>query len=324
MKKKNKILILIGIILLICALLISVFTYFYINKQIEIMKESELEKRKQELVDEYEALDQYIGINSCFLGTVNKNEWKSANEYSENSSFKLNVKSNVEKYDYTAEDILENKSFYLYNEEKFMGKKSDIFYDKDLEPMYYTDINCFRFNIYKYIENEKDLNIETSKVLDTNYANRYESISTDKFNEYEKYVTQVLAEKNIKPANVNIDKVIFADCDLDGENEIYILANSEYNSDYENVTEGLYSLILKVVNDDVKVILERTVSDKEIKNIAQMEKCFNIDMTLIDFNNDGKLEIVAQAILWDIPEIFVIRINELNEEELCLYGCFAW
>ena len=47
-------------------------------------------------------------------------------------------------------------------------------------------------------------------------------------------------------------------------------------------------------------------------------------MTLIDFNNDGKLEIVIDAILWDIPEIYVIRLNEANEKELCLYGNFAW
>ena len=47
------------------------------------------------------------------------------------------------------------------------------------------------------------------------------------------------------------------------------------------------------------------------------------DVAFIDYNNDGKLEIIIETITWDIPEVFVIDKVD-DKYELNLYGNFAW
>ena len=335
MKKRNKNIIIIAVLILIFSAIAIVFTHFYSKNKIEQIEKEALETKKQELIDEYEAKEQFIGIDECFLGTVNSEGiWKSANEYTEsdNNFFKLNTKINVEKSEITADEIIQNEYFYLYDENEFIGKEKDVFYDKDLDSVYYTGIKYFRFNSFKYYNDdnysEKNhdnfLRFATSKMLDSNYSNRVEYISKNNFEEYEKYVKPVLEDRGID-SEVNINKVLLADSDLDGNDEIYILANSKYNSDYMQTTNGIYSLVLKVQNNETKVIIERIIPKENLKNYDSIERCFEIyGLNLVDFNNDGKKEIVIYSIVWDIPEIFVITLNDVNEEELCLYGDFAW
>ena len=339
MKKRNKVIITFSVILLLIAILMVVGFYLYSQNEINKIKEEDIELKKQELIEEYEAKDQYIGINGCFLGTVNNNgKWNSANEYNlESELFYLgdDIKINVNKMEFTADDIINNNEFYLYDENKFFGKVFDVFYDKDLNPEYYTDINCFRFNsdkYYKYINKETAENnswenyfdFQLGKSLDTKYADRVTKVEKEKYTEYEKYVKKVLDDKNVK-IDIVINKVLLADSDNNGEDEIYILSNSVHQEVDDEFKNGRYSLVLKVENEEVEILLERVLTQKEMSDMEYMMKYYDISgMTLIDFNNDGKLEIVIDAILWDIPEIYVIRLNEANEKELCLYGNFAW
>lgn len=344
MKKRNKNILIVSISIIVISFVAIVATYFYTENEKKELEEAAIEKKKQELIAEYEAKDQYIGVINCFLGTVNnENEWKSANEYMqdlrENYSFKLgdSIKVNVNKSEFTADDIIENKDFYIYDENKFLGKKDDVFYDKDLNPEYYYDINTFRFNAYEYLayknseeettgdkKYENFLDFELSKSIDKRYSSRFSLVEKEKFTEYEKYVEKVLKQKGLE-TEVFINKVILADMDSNGVNETYILSNIGYDPDEENAKKGLYSFVLKVENEEVEIILERVLTPEELEKTENMEKYFDITgFTLVDFNNDGKLEIVIYACIWDIPEIYVIRLNDSNEKELCLYGCFAW
>ena len=347
MKKRNKNILIVSISIILISFIAIVATYFYTENEIKKVEEAAIEKKKQELIAEYEAKNQYIGINSCFLGTVNnENEWKSANEYvldlNDNYSFKLgdSIKVNINKSEFTADDIIENKDFYIYDENKFLGKKDDAFYDKDLNPEYYYDINTFRFNSYKYFENtdseenvednviednfENYFNFELSKSIDKYYASRLTEVSKDKYSEYEKYVKEVLDKKGLK-IDIKINKVIYADSDSNGVNEIYILSNSVHKDVDDDFKNGRYSLVLKVENEEVEILLEKVLTPETMASMEYYLKYYDISgLTLVDFNNDGKLEIVIEACTWDIPETYVIRLNDSNEKELCLYGCFAW
>ena len=108
---------------------------------------------------------------------------------------------------------------------------------------------------------------------------------------------------------------------------IYILndINDIENELRTNNIKPIYSFVLKVENENVEIILERVMTEKDIKNVDNFECYYELDgLSLVDFDNDGKLEIVASGIVWDIPEIFVFKTNEASETELCLYGNFAW
>lgn len=346
MKKRNKNILIVAISIILISVIAVVSTYFYTENEKKELEEAAIEKRKQELIAEYEAKDQYIGINGCFLGTVNnQGEWKSANDYildlHEDYSFKLgdSIKVNVNKSEFTADDIIENKDFYIYDEKNLIGKKDDVFYDKDLNPEYYYEINTFRFNSYKYLENleleenteenmeeqfDNYFSFELSKSIDKKYSSRFTLIEKEKFSEYEKYVKEVLDKKGLK-IDIKINKVIYADSDSNGENEIYILSNSVHKDVDDDFENGRYSLVLKVENEEVEVLLEKVLTPEVMSNMEYYLKYYGISgLTLVDFNNDGKLEIVIDACTWDIPETYVIRLNDSNEKELCLYGCFAW
>ena len=343
MKKRNKKNIIFSVCLLLIALLLIVGFYLYSQNEINKIKEEVMEIKKQELINEYEAKDQYIGISSCFLGTVSNNgKWNSANEYIDNiedAFFKLgeSIKVNVNKKDFTVDDIIQNKEIYLYDENKFLGKKDDIFYDKDLNPEYYNDINYFRFNSDKYYEyknNEEEtskdkmydnfLDFQVGKALESKYSDRITNIEKEKYLEYEKYVKEVLDNRGLK-IDIVINKILLADSDNNGENEIYILSNSQHKNVNDEFKDGRYSLVLKIENGKTEIIMERVLTPKEMSDMEYMMKYYEISgMTLIDFNNDGKLELVIYACVWDLPEIYVIRLNDANEKELCLYGNFAW
>ena len=342
MKLRNKVVIICSMFLIILSLAILLFScIFYKMRMNELeAKAKELrEEQKEQIIKEYETKNQFIGINNCFLGMVTPDsEWISANDFRvEYSSFKLgeNVKSNVIKDEITADDILNNKAFYLYDERKILGKKSDIFYDKDLNPEYYFEINVFRFNAIEYEKDSENRDIKfdnsllfaTSKLLANEYTQRIEVVDKDNVNDYEKYVKKVLDDKGIV-ADINIDKVLIADSNSDGNDEKYILANSINDIENElrtNNIKPIYSFVLKVENENVEIILERVMTEKDIKNVDNFECYYELDgLSLVDFDNDGKLEIVASGIVWDIPEIFVFKTNEASETELCLYGNFAW
>ena len=342
MKFRNKVVIICSIILIILSLAILLFScIFYRMRMNELeAKAKELrEEQKEQIIEEYETKNQFIGINNCFLGMVTPdNEWISANDFNaQYISFKLgeNVDNAVEKQTIDADSILENDYFYLYDERKLLEKKSDYFYDKDLNPEYYSGINFFRFNAIEYEKDIEDRDIKfdnsllfaTSKLLANEYTKRIEVVDKENVNDYEKYVKKVLDDKEII-ADINVDKVLIADSNSDGNDEIYILANSINDIENElrtNNIKPIYSFVLKVENENVEIILERVMTEKDIKNVDNLECYYELDgLSLVDFDNDGKLEIAASGIVWDIPEIFVFKTNEASKIELCLYGSFAW
>lgn len=326
MSKKSKIFLGIAIVLLILTTIIVVYAKLKIDvikEKTDAKVESLVENKKQELIEEMENKDQVIGINNCFLGKVdNEGNWKSANKLT-TSAFKTDAKINVNYIEMTYEDVLENDFYYIYDKEKLQGKRSDIFYDKDLNPEYYNEVYYFRFNTYDYIQNNNDSLILVSKPLDTAYEARLRNI--EDFSSYEKYVQALLDEKNIK-AEVNIEECIGADINTDGVEEIYVLANSITDDmGYPDENVGAYSYFLKIENDEVFVLLERSHNKEEIQKEETVGGCYGIrNINIADLNNDGTKEIIAEAIVWDIPEIYVFTQNENKEIELCLYGDFAW
>ena len=325
MKKKNKVLLIISSILLIltfCFVIgIKIYTESKLN-ELEKQKEELAEKRRNESIEEYEAREQYIGIDWCFLGKVNNlNEWKSANEYYE-SSFVVNTPINVQKEEITADDILNQEYFFVYDENKFLNRNSNIFYDRDLNPEYYFEIDYFRFKLDEYYAEDynEDLNlICVSKKLESNYSSRLEVV--DDTLAYEKYVKEILDNKKLN-SDIIIDKVIKIDSDDDSNMEEYILANCSY--DEENL-QDIYSFVIKVENEKTDIIMERIMKKSDFDKIQTIEQYFEIrEINFIDFNNDGKEEFILETMVWDIPEKFVFTRNSENEFELCLYGCFAW
>ena len=326
MSKKSKIFLSISGILIILTLGIVVYCYLkaqVIKEKTDLIIENAVETKKQELIDEMEEKDQVIGINNCFLGKVdNEGNWKSANKVY-NPLFKTDAKINVNHVEMTYEDVLENDAYYIYDKQKLQGRHSDIFYDKDLNPEYYSAVYYFRFNAYEYLEKNEDTTILVSKPLDSAYESRLSNIKD--FIPYEKYIQTLLDEKNIKDV-VNIEECISADINADGNEEIYVLANSKTDEmGYPYPEIGAYSYLLKIENDEVFILLERAHNIQELEKEETVGHCYEIrNLNIADLNNDGKKEIIVESIVWDLPEIYVFTLNEKNEIELCLYGDFAW
>lgn len=271
---------------------------------------------------------QYIGIDSCFLGEYSEGKWYSANEFYEEAlteiDFKINAKINVNKKDYTYQEILNQKTFYLYSgnaENLVLEEKSDeLFYDIEEYPEYYADINLFRFNLPNGFGGDGTL-YTSQELLNLNKNGVLEI--TD-YQEYEKYIKEILIENEIEEA-VNISKIVEVDANEDGIKEIYILACSP-QTNWDDLKD-IYNLLVKVEDGNSQIIMQKFIQKEEFEtkyNDATLLYTSIYSINFADFNNDGKMEMYVKTFIWDNPYIYVFNYNASNELELCMYGNFAW
>lgn len=324
MKKKNKIIIIIAVIILVLTFGFVIGTKVYTENKLEgleNLRDEILEKRQEKLIEEYENKEQYIGINEFFLGKVDSEKnWKSANEYTK-LFFTVNTDINVQKENMTYEDIQNEQVYFVYDENEFILRDSNIFYDEDLNPEYYMEPELFRFNMSKYYTEEsiESRFICVSKNLESNYSNRL--VKIEDTSSYEKYVKEVIDSKKLK-SDIIINEVIQIDSNNDKNDEIYILANCPYD---ENNIQDMYSFVIKIENDKSEILVERVLKESDLDKVETIENYFRIDnIDFVDFNIDGKYELIVETIVWDIPEVFIFTVNNEGNQELCLYGEFAW
>ena len=272
---------------------------------------------------------QYIGIDSCFLGEYSEGKWYSANELNADfmggiSNFKINANINVNNKEYTCEDIVNKKSFYLYSrnaENIVIEEKSDeLFYNKEEYPEHYEDINHFRFNFPNGFGGDGSLcTTQELKNINNNIITEITG-----YQEYEKYIKEILVENGIQQAT-NINKILKADANLDGKEETYILACSP-QIDENNLTD-VYNLLVKIEDGKSQIIIQKIIKMeafvKVYNDITMLYSSIN-SINFIDFNNDGKLELYVKTFTWDNPEIYVFNYNDSSVLELCMYGNFAW
>ena len=274
------------------------------------------------------AKGQYIGIEDCFLGEFSEGKWYSANQFYKEAmqeiDFRINAEINVNKKEYTYQDILNQKSFYLYKRKAeklvFEGKYDEFYYDIEKYPEYYNDINVFRFNLVNGPEVE--LSICTSQKLQN--LNNNEILEITDYQEYEKYIKEILVENGIEEA-VNISKILEVDANLDGEKEIYILSCSP-QTNFDNLKD-IYNLLVKVEDGKSQTIIEKIIKKEDFDKVGNDKTLLYTSiqsMDFADFNNDGKMEMYVKAFIWDNPMIYVFNYNDSNKLELCMYGNFAW
>ena len=284
--------------------------------------EEDISKNENALKD-----NTFIGINGCFLGEYYNGKWFSAGKYFDHNTigeFKINTNINVNYKEFKYQDILSKKSYYLYNaSNNTLLEAGEPFYNKEEYPDHYTDdIFYFRFDTKydKYAKENEDYKTFISNKKIKDLVEIREIKNTE---EYKKYVNEVLEKNNIKEEG-KITKILEVDSNKDGNKEIYIIAQNYENIDMEN-KDNVYNFIIKLENNETKVIIERIINKDSISYIGEIQKYANItDINFVDFDNDGILEMYIEAGIWDVPQIFVFDYNEKSELELCLYGCFGW
>ena len=334
-----------SIIILLCSFVIAIAGYFVFEHA--LIKESE-KYSNQEVVNNDANTEnlqsnvivndrvvvknvptevQTIGYKTYFLGTFEDGKWYSAEEITSTSddSFAINCVNNVKLKEYDIDDIASrNKIFYL-NGEKHLPKTS-LVYDKEEYPEHYTKIYYFRYDVSEFLSLENGTDNDNffvvSQELTTPCKDTYEvTLDKNSKEKYEKMLKEVLVADRLENEAI-VTNAYSVDTDNDGSIETYIVA-----SNYDNYEKGkesnCYYYLLKVEGNSNKaeVIMKNNANETSSSSVALNRKISNI--AFIDYNNDGKLEIIIETITWDVPEVFVIDKVD-DKYELNLYGNFAW
>ena len=334
-----------SIIILLCSFVIVVAGYFVFEH--ELIKESEKYSSQNIVNNDVDRGDfqsntivndrvvvknvptdiQTIGYKTYFLGTFEDGKWYSAEEIksTSNNEFTINCENNVTLKEYDIDDIASrNKIFYLDGEKHL--PKTSLVYDKEENPEHYFKIYYFRYNLAEFLSYEdvenKDNFFVVSQELTTPCKDTYE-VTLDKTSKekYEKMAKEVLVKDRLDNEPI-ITSVYSVDTDNDGSVETYIVVNNNDNYEIGKDNNCYYYLLNVEGNSDKAEIIMKDNVDKTSSVSPALNRMIN-DVDFIDYNNDGKLEIIIETITWDIPEVFVIDKVD-DKYELNLYGNFAW
>ena len=332
-------------IILLCSFVIIVIGYFalegrFVKDTEEVVDNSTVEvdnTTKGQVVDNTTGLKkvvvtnepekiQTIGYRDYFLGTFENGKWYSAEGFigKNTEDYELNCKNNVVKKEYNIDDIIAMNKIVYFDGEKLIPKGT-LAYDKEEHPENYTEIFYFRYDLNEFLNSEDSSGKYTcfvvSQELKTVPTKKYEQVlETDKKDKYIDMVKKELVSDKLdaEPIVTNIYKV---DTDNDGSMETYIAASNYENYDNEK-DENFYLYLLHIEgNSDKAEVLLKDISRKDSPGATLLRLIE--DISFVDYNNDGKMEIVVRTIAWDIPEVYVIdKVNDTYE--LNMYGNFAW
>lgn len=294
------------IILIVLVLLLISGVYLCINKNTKT-------NNSQESIEEAQNEKIYIGIDDCFLGIYENGKWYSSQKFT--SDYTINGNININYKDISTDEVASQEKYYKHTYGNSPVEMKDFLYDKNENPEYYNEIYYFRYK--NEMMESNIISTSSSNVFNTEYRKIEE---TESFN---KYVEDALKQYFIEEATVNINLVIEADIEKDGNNEYIIAASSPLNEIKSGTLESekfVYSFVILVKEDKANVFMSAVHPADELSiNIPTIVT----DIKICDLNNDSAPEICINTMYWDHPEKYVFSYND-DSLNLVLYGDFTW
>lgn len=341
MAEKKKGVSLVGLILffiLLIAIIVGCWVYSYLNNGGFVFNtDSATTQEKEENTnsvanvsekEKEEAEEVYFGVNGFFLGTFKENKWYSATAYTSDSGlYTVNMPSKVMDKTFKVEELENLEGMYGFDETGFLGKQKagNIIYAEGEEEYRTIDTTRLKYDeILPELEDNKNEYIILSSENSSPFASNVKKEDEANFVNYENYVKAVLDSKELSNCKVSISKVIKGDFDLDQIEEFIIVAETEANENGDFTdTEGAYSFVILVKENDVSIIMERTRTKEQLA-VQDIENYFTVNEAFVtDMNKNGNVELVVATCLWDIPEVYMFEYDG-ERFELIEYGSYAW
>jgi len=300
------------ILLLVFGVLFVGGVYLYTNRN-----GKETNNDLTEAIEESKKEKIYIGIDDCFLGIYENGKWYNSQKYT--SDYLINGSININYKEISIDEVIEQEKYYKHIYGNNPTEMKDYLYDKNEFPEYYNEIYYFRYKAIEENEIDKSTIISTnnSNIFNTKY---YEIKETESYN---KYVEEALKQYGIEESTANIDLIIEADIEKDGNNEYIIAASSPLDESKNKTSESeefVYSFVILVKENKANILMSKIELASELSiNIPTIVK----DIKICDLNNDSVSEICIDTIYWDHPEKYVFSY-EAGSVDLVLYGDFTW
>lgn len=135
---------------------------------------------------------------------------------------------------------------------------------------------------------------------------------------YIRAVTEWFQSQGISLAEIHITRILQADIEGDGVNEVLLSASYFKDSSGHMVETGDYSVVLmrKVVGNDVVTI--PLVKDYYVTSLPEAELTYPSTYSLagaLDLNRDGTLEVIVDVSRWEGGGAIIYRVDGQNVRE---------
>jgi hypothetical protein len=126
------------------------------------------------------------------------------------------------------------------------------------------------------------------------------------------------------PAEIHITRILQADIEGDGINEVLISASYFKDASGHMAETGDYSIVLlrKVIGNDVVTV--PLLKDYYVTSLPEAELTYPLTYTLagaLDLNNDGTLEVIVDVSRWEGGGLIVYRVDGQNVREVLRTIC---
>jgi hypothetical protein len=142
---------------------------------------------------------------------------------------------------------------------------------------------------------------------------------------YVQAVAEWFQSQGNSPTEIHITRILQADIEGDGVNEILLSASYFKEKSFTFYTEtGDYSVVLmrKVIGNNVLTI--PLVKDYYVSSIPELEMSYPNTYTLaeaVDLNGDGTLEVIVDVRRWEGWGAIVYRVDGQNVREVLRAVC---
>lgn len=141
---------------------------------------------------------------------------------------------------------------------------------------------------------------------------------------YIQAVTEWFQSQGNSPAEIHITRILQADIEGDGVNEILLSASYFQDTSGHMTRTGDYSVVLmrKVTGNDVVTI--PLVKDYYVSSVPELELSYPKTYTLaqaLDLNRDGTLEVIVHVNRWEGGGAIVYRLDGQNVREVMRVIC---
>jgi hypothetical protein len=141
---------------------------------------------------------------------------------------------------------------------------------------------------------------------------------------YVQAVTEWFQSQGNSPAEIHITRILQADIEGDGVNEILLSASYFQDTSGHMTRTGDYSVVLmrKVTGNDVVTI--PLVKDYYVSSVPELELSYPKTYTLaqaLDLNRDGTLEVIVHVSRWEGGGAIVYRLDGQNVREVMRTIC---
>lgn len=149
------------------------------------------------------------------------------------------------------------------------------------------------------------------------------NLSTDDAT-YIQAVTEWFQSQGDSPATVRITRILQADLEGDGTNEVLLSASYFKDSSGHMVETGDYSIVLmrKVVGNEVVTI--PLARDYYVTSLPEAELTYPLTYTVagaLDLNRDGTLEVIVDVSRWEGGGVIIYRVDGRNVREVLRTIC---